>query len=401
MTIGLEAVSELRNTTSDLAGFCRDRLSPLARSDQRRWGEVYVRGLVTVPGRKSIRRISDLVVGARADQCLQQFVNQSTWQWEPVRRNLAEHVTAMIAPKAWVVRDAVFPKNGASSVGVAKQYAQAAGRTLNCQVGLTVMLAGDSASVPVNWRLLLPRCWDGDQRRRDRAHLPELQRHRPRWQLMLEAVEEMTHSWGLAPAPVLADVTDQQDVEPLLRGLEERGLGYLLRVGQHIPAWRSRVGTTRVPSVGELALLAVRPAASTLNWQTRTEARAATTRFVASPVPGETDVPRYGNVRMARRYQPSRHLLAQWTVGRNRPRATWLTNLNVARLPHLIDLVKLDGLAAEHLARMQDDVGLRHFEGRSFRGWHHHVTLASIAHAYQLERQLTGRDDDLRIRPYA
>jgi len=382
MSVGLDTIS-VRNESTNLAGFCRDRLSPLARSDQRRWGEVYVRGLVTVPGRKSIRRICDTVVGVRADQCLQQFVNQSTWQWEPVRRNLAEYVTGMIAPRAWVVRDAVFPKNGESSVGVASQYVSAAGRTLNCQVGLTVMLAGDSAAFPVNWRLLLPRCWDGDQRRRDRAYLPATQGHRPRWQVMLEAVEEMRHSWGLAPAPVIADVSDQRDVEPLLRALEERGFSYLLRVGQQVPVWRSRVGAPRVLTVGELALLAVRPAARTLNWQTRTEMRAATTRFVASPVPGEVDVPRLG-----RRYPPSRHLLAQWTVGRNRPRATWLTNLNVARLPHLIDLVKLDGMAAENLARMQDDVGLRHFEGRSFRGWHHHVTLASIAHAYRLGREL-------------
>jgi SRSO17 transposase len=401
MTIGLDAVSAM-NTTTDLTGFCRDMLSALARSDQRRWGEIYVRGLVTVPGRKSVRRISDHIVGTRAEQCLQQFVNQSTWPWEPVRRTLAEHVTAMIAPKAWVVRDAVFPKNGASSVGVAKQYVPAAGRVLNCQVGLAVMLAGDSVGAPVNWRLLLPRSWDADQRRRDRAHLPAPQRHRPRWQLLLEAVEEMVCAWGLAPAPVLADVAEHQDVEPLLRGLEERGLSYLLRVSQHVPAWpaRPRIPTNRVPTVGELALLAVRPAASTLRWQARTEAQSTTMRFIASPVPNDLEPPRAGNVLAARRCPP-RQLLAQWVAGRSRPRATWLTNLNVARLPQLIDLMKLEGLAGDDLDRMHDGVGLRHFEGRSFRGWHHHVTLASIAHAYRLGRELGERREDLRIRPYA
>ncbi|MGB3437609.1 MAG: transposase [Actinophytocola sp.] len=400
MTISLDTVAKA-NESTNLSRFCRDTLSPLSRSDQRRWGEVYVRGLVTVPGRKSIRRICETIVGARADQCLQQFVNQSTWRWEPVRRNLAEHVTAESTPKAWVVRDAVFPKSGTSSVGVASRYVPAAGRTLNCQVGLTVMLAGDAAAVPVNWRLLLPRCWDADERRRNRAHLPATQRYRPRWQVMLDAVEEMRHGWGLAPAPVIADVAEQRDVEPLLRALEERGLGYLLRVGQQVPAWSSRAGANRVPTVGDLALLAVRPSARTLNWQIRTEARVAATRFVASPVPCEADAPGFGNVRMVRRYQPARHLLAQWTVGRNRPRATWLTNLNVARLPQLIDLVKLDGVAAEHLDRMQDDVGLRHFEGRSYRGWHHHVTLAAIAYAYRLGRELGDSREDLRIRPYA
>jgi hypothetical protein len=118
-------------------------------------------------------------------------------------------------------------------------------------------------------------------------------------------------------------------------------------------------------------------------------------------VPGEASTARYGSVLVARRYQPARHLLAQWTVGRHRPRATWLTNLSVARLPQLIDLVKLGGLATEHLSRMQDDVGLRHFEGRSFRGWHHHVSLASIAYAYRLGRELGENREDLRVRPYA
>ncbi|UKD58640.1 IS701 family transposase [Amycolatopsis sp. FU40] len=400
MSIAVDKISVLNESTS-LGAFCRDRLSPLARSDQRRWGEVYVRGLVTVPGRKSIRRICDTVVGTRVDQCLQQFVNQSTWQWEPVRRNLAEHVTEAIAPRAWVVRDAVFPKNGANSVGVDSRYVPAAGRTLNCQVGLAVMLAGGSVGVPVNWRLLLPRSWDADERRRGRAHVPAAQRHRPRWQVMLEAVEEMRQNWGLAPAPVLADVSDQQDVEPLLWALEERGLGYLLRVGQHVPVPPARASSGRACTVGELAVLAVRPAARTLNWQIRTAARASASRFVASPVSRDAEPSRYGNVRVARRHQPARHLLAQWTVGRNRPKATWLTNLNVARLPQLIDLVGLDSLAAEHLGRMQDDVGLRHFEGRSYRGWHHHVTLASLAYAYRLGSELRESREDLAMRPYA
>lgn len=148
-------------------------------------------------------------------------------------------------------------------------------------------------------------------------------------------------------------------------------------------------------------MLAVRPAARTLNWQIRTAARASASRFVASPVSRDAEPSRYGNVRVAHRHQPARHLLAQWTVGRNRPKATWLTNLNVARLPQLIDLVGLDSLAAEHLGRMQDDVGLRHFEGRSYRGWHHHVTLASLAYAYRLGSELRESREDLAMRPYA
>src|SRR5262249_39261265 len=90
-----------------LSSFCQDIFGSLARSDQRRWGEVYIRGLLTVRGRKTIRRISDHVVGGPVDQCLQQFVNQSPWRWEPVREAVAQWATA-IRPQALVVHEAAF-----------------------------------------------------------------------------------------------------------------------------------------------------------------------------------------------------------------------------------------------------------------------------------------------------
>src|SRR6266498_3104451 len=126
----------------EISEFCRRHLSSLPRSDQRRWGEVYVRGLISVPGRKSIKRICDHVVGWRADQSLQQFINQSPWRWEPVRCALAHAVSVVVRPRAWVVTEVVFPKHGSSSVGVARQFAPSAGRVLNCQLGLAVSAAG-------------------------------------------------------------------------------------------------------------------------------------------------------------------------------------------------------------------------------------------------------------------
>jgi hypothetical protein len=399
MTLTMEQLptTGLRDA-AELTDFCQEHLSSLARSDQRRWGEVYVRGLVSVPGRKSIKRISDYVVGWRADQCLQQFVNQSTWQWEPVRRSLAQAVAGLIRPRAWVVTEAVFPKNGSSSVGVARQYAPSAGRVLNCQLGLAVSLIGDEGSCPVNWRLLLPQCWDDDQTRRERTHLPDTQKFRPRWQHTLDAVEEMAGGWDLMAAPILIDATAEPEVELLLRCLEDRGLPYLVQVPPHIPAApaRPRPGMRPLPgspTVGELAAAAVRPGATSLNWRTRNDPRAAVFRFVAASVPGELDaalLPR----RLVRR---PRHLLTQWVVGLSRPAAIWLTNLNVSRLPELVDLVDLvalRGQAVQDITRLEDGVGLRHFEGRSFRGWHHHVTLASVASAYLLAARLRGRAGD-------
>src|SRR4051812_15375989 len=126
--------------SSRLAEFCRDMLMSLPRSDQRRWGEVYVRGLISVPGRKSVRGMSDHVVGGRADQGIQQFVNQSPWDWEPVRRSLAQLVISRFRPDAWVFDEVALPKNGASSVAVARQYAPSAGRVMNCQLGIGAFL---------------------------------------------------------------------------------------------------------------------------------------------------------------------------------------------------------------------------------------------------------------------
>lgn len=376
----MTAIIEARSGTETgvdndrLPRFCQAHFASLARSDQRRWAEVYVNGLVSVPGRKSIRKIADLVVGWRAEQSLQQFVNQSTWKWEPVRRSLAYQVNGMIRPRAWAVQEVVFPKNGDSSVGVARQYAPSAKRVLNCQLGLAVFMVGDDASCPVNWRLQLPRCWDDDDARRARTHLPDHQRHRPGWHSVIDAVDEMTLGWNLAPAPLIVDATASRNIEPQLRSLEERGLHYLMEVSPNttiVPAtpWGER---GRPQSLGEIAALAVRPGANPLVWQTY-----AGHRMVATPMPRTAMMAR-------RRSAGPQQMLAEWPSGGGRPATIWLTNLGDARLPELLDLISLRARATEDLRRLDGDVGLQHFEGRSFPGWHHHVTLASVAHAYNL-----------------
>lgn len=384
-----------RTATGDalqLSAYCQEHLSVLGRSDQRRWGEVYVRGLVDVPGRKSIRRICEHVVGCRADQSLQQFVNQSTWPWEPVRRSLAEYVAAAIGQRAWVVHEAVFPKNGSSSVGVVKQYASPEGRILNCQLGLAVSIAGDQASCPVNWRLLLPKSWDDDELRRRHAHLPSSQRHRAQWRMQLEAVEEMLR-WGITPVPVVVDATDSPDAVRLVDALEDRGVSYVVQVGAHVPAARIGDASGRCPTAGGLAAYAARSGARRFGMHVRTACRPDRSQFAISRVPADPAAAR------GRRPAPERQVLARWVPGRPRPRAIWLTNIDASRLHELIDLVALQARAAAGLNRMHDEVGLRHFEGRSFRGWHHHVTLASVAYAYQLTRSLE-RADDYRWRAY-
>ena len=163
-----------------MVAFAEEMLAPLARSDQRRWGEVYLRGLMLDGKRKSIGPMAARLADGD-EQCLQQFVNQSPWASCPVRRRLAHKLSAAIAPQAWIVDDTGFPKVGRDSVGVARQYCGALGKVGNCQVGVSINAATDEASCPLDWRLFLPQEWDDDQTRRARAHVPADERHRPKW----------------------------------------------------------------------------------------------------------------------------------------------------------------------------------------------------------------------------
>jgi SRSO17 transposase len=352
----------------------------LSRSDQRRWGEVYVRGLMTVPGRKTIRRISDHIAGGSVDQCLQQFVNQSPWRWEPVRRALAV-MARPIRPLAWVVDEAVFPKNGDSSVGVARQYARSIDRTINCQLGLAIFLAGEQDACAVNWRLLLPQSWDDDPIRRARTRVPAGERYRPRWRQVLDAADEMRLHWGLRPAPLVLDA-GVWEVQPLIRGLTERGLPYVVRVPGHLPARMSTSEPTRhTLTLGELAVQSALRRQIMLRGFDFTEGGPIAIQYSVTPV-CDTCLGRVpARISSACQHPGTRRVLTKWSAS-SRPSAVWLTNLNNARLADLVELVKLGARTRQRdMAMLRGDFGLQDFEGRSFTGWHHHVTLVSAAHA--------------------
>src|SRR6266511_3661411 len=202
--------TQLRRIRTRLTAFAEDLFASIPRKDQRRWGQSYLRGLLLDGKRKSIQPIAarlakgDPAADAYAlEQALQQFVNQSPWDPVPVRQRLAQRMTTAIGPQAWVVDDTGFPKFGRHSVGVAPQYCGALGKIANCQVGVSVHAATDQASCPLDWRLFLPESWDQDAERRRKAHVPQGERHRPKWQLALEMLDELA-SWELVPPVLLA-----------------------------------------------------------------------------------------------------------------------------------------------------------------------------------------------------
>lgn len=154
--------------------FVAEIFERLPRADQRRWAHVYTRGLLTTPGRKTVRRLAASVSdSATAAQALHQFVNASPWDWEPVRARLADWVVRRSGPRALLLGTAVLPKRGDRSCGVHRRFVPQEGRTVNCQVGIGAFLAADRATVPVDWRLLLPGAWSADPQVRDRARVPE------------------------------------------------------------------------------------------------------------------------------------------------------------------------------------------------------------------------------------
>jgi SRSO17 transposase len=219
--------AELARVRRRLVAFAAEVFQPLARADQRRWGECYLRGLMLDGKRKSIQPMAERLPDGN-EQALQQFVGQRPWDWRPVRRRLATLMTAAVDPDAWIVDDTGFPKFGTASVGVARQYSGTLGKVANCQVGVSIHAATDQASCPIDWRLFLPQSWDADAARRRAGHLPATVGHRPKWQLVLDMVDELG-GWGLAPPVVVADAGYGESGE-LRLGLEARGLAYVVQV---------------------------------------------------------------------------------------------------------------------------------------------------------------------------
>jgi SRSO17 transposase len=222
------------------------------------------------------------------EQALQQFVNQSPWDPVPVRRRLAQRMNAAIGPAAWVIDDTGFPKFGRWSVGVAPQYCGALGKVANCQVGVSIHATTDQASCPLDWRLFLPEDWDDDAERRHKAHVPDTQQHRPKWQLALDMLDELA-TWELTPPVVLADAA-YGEVNQFRLGLEQRELAYVAQVPGTISAYPQQVVPETLPYPGRgqpskpryrqprsslraLVLAAGEGAACTLTWREGADGR--------------------------------------------------------------------------------------------------------------------------------
>ncbi|WP_240467304.1 IS701 family transposase [Streptomyces salinarius] len=353
----------------------------LPRSDQRRKGIQYLNGLLTIQGRKSIRNIANLLGNEVSEQNLHHFISASTWDWVPIRRALADALEAALPTRAWVVRPMTIPKAGRNSVGVGPHFSPALGQTLNAQRAIGVWAVSESASVPVNWRLQLPSSWLMDDPRRSQAAIPEGASPESLAECAAEASRETATGWKLPARPTVLDLGDES--EQLLDDLASVRVPLLARVGPDTPL------TVTAPAI-------------TGREQTTLTAHQimGMARNMRRPVPRRGPLAGVGEemtlaaaVRVTSACLPGPEpahlvLLGTGTYGARWPGELWLSNLTTVPLEHLARLSRLTHRVARDSAVVADRVGIRDFTGRSFTGWHRHVTLASIAHAVTV---LAGR----------
>jgi SRSO17 transposase len=413
-----EEIAEVRPRLLD---FTAEMLGGLPRKDQRAAGELYVRGLLGDGQRKSMVPMAERL--GIDHQRLQQFITSSTWDYAAVRRNVARWSASVQPVDALVIDDTGFPKDGDASPCVARQYSGTLGKVANCQIGVSVHLVNERASCAANWRLFCPQSWD-DQAledpvqaaraagRRARAGIPAGVRHQEKRRLALEMIDEMAGpgGWGVldqaaaaaGARPVAVADAGYGDSTSFRLELEQRGWQYAVAVkgttsacaGDAEPAARSLGGGPGRPprpacpspavSLRQLAI-ACADQARPVTWRHGTRITngnpdaSMTSCFLAIRVrPANRDIPRADDGSL-----PGCWLLAEWPPGASEPADYWLSNLPAGTpVEELVRLARIRWRIEHDYRELKTGLGIDHFEGRSFTGWHRHVTLATLAQAF-------------------
>jgi len=422
---------EIAEVRPQLLDFTAGMLGGLPRKDQRAAGELYVRGLLTDGQRKSMQPMAARL--GIDHQRLQQFITSSTWDYVAVRRNIARWFAASQPVEAVVVDDTGFPKDGTASPCVARQYSGTLGKTANCQVAVSVHLVNEHASCAADWRLFCPQSWDDAgladpvaaaraRQRRQRAGIPDQVRHTEKWRLALEMIDEMTGpgGWGIleqvtatGERPVALADAGYGDSTAFRLGLTARGWRYVVAVKgttsayahEAVPATVTYGGMGR-PSVPRYRTapvslrqltLAHADKAQPVTWRQGTRATrgnpdaAMTSWFLAIRVrPANRGIPRSPDGTL-----PECWLLAEWPPEADEPANYWLSNLPESTpIAELVRLAKIRWRIEHDYRELKTGLGLDHFEGRSFTGWHRHVTLAVLAQAFCTMLRTDPKDCD-------
>ncbi len=360
----------------------------------------YCIGLVMPCARKSVEPMAAVTAPARVaaqHQSLLHFVGQSPWSDERMLSKVCEMVLPAIERRgpiaAWIIDDTGFPKQGEHSVGVARQYCGELGKQDNCQVAVSLSIANHHASLPVAYRMYLPKEWAEDGARRRKAHVPEDIGFKTKLEIALDQLRWACEA-GLPRGVVLMDTAYGCDAR-LRMSITALGLIYAAGVKPSMLVWapgieppRGRKSVKRRPgepyliSVGELALGLPAKAWRTIRWR-EGAADWLSSRFARM------------RVRVAHRHAPAESqaeewLLVEWPEGEKEPTKYWLSTLpEDISFRKLVDITKLRWRIERDYQELKQEVGLGHYEGRGWRGFHHHATLCIAAYGFLVSERET------------
>lgn len=369
----------------------------------------YCAGLLGPSERKSVEPMAAVVEPERVSsrhQSMHHFVAQSPWEDRPVLdvayRWAVEPLERHGPIAGWIVDDTGQPKKGKDSVGVARQYCGATGKKDNCRVAVSLSVANSAGSVPVAYRLYLPEEWANDPERRERAGVPEEIGFQPKWKIALDQIDTAI-ALGVPRAPVVADA-GYGNITEFREGLTARKLKYAVGIDKTTTVWPPGTGPLPpLPSTGKrgrrpkrlrrtadhrptsvLALARSLPRSRyrTVTWREGAKGKMRS-RFAAVRVrPAHEDHKRVEP-------WPEEWLLIEWPAGEKDPTKYWLSSLGPAtQLRDLVRLAKIRWRIERDYQELKDELGLDHYEGRNWRGFHHHATICIAAYAFLMAERL-------------
>lgn len=353
----------------------------LGRASRARSMRDYCTGLLASGKRKSVEPIAAVTAPDRTDaqfQSLLHFVNQGPWSDDAVLAKVREVVLPEIERRgpieAWIIDDTSFPKQGKHSVGVHHQYCGQLGKQANCQAAVTLSIANHHASLPVAYRLYLPEAWAEDAARRKKAHVPEEIEFKTKPEIALDQIRAACAA-GVPRGVVLMDGAYGSNSE-LRSGLSALALSYVAGIVPTIKVQAVRAGGTpgERMSAKDLALDLPKGAWRTLTWREgsaeRLSSRFARVRVRTSPIRRAKD-------------RAEETLLVEWPEGEAEPRRYWLSTLpESTSFRRLVDIAKMRWLIERDYQELKQEIGLGHYEGRGWLGFHHHATLCIAAYGF-------------------
>jgi SRSO17 transposase len=354
----------------------------LGRSERRESFAIYAMGLLGDGERKSVEPIAARCCGDPArcrgmQEKLLNFVTESPWRDAPVRqyasRFAIDAMTAQQPITAWIIDDTGFPKQGDKSPGVQRQYTGTLGKTANCQVAPSLTICTSTQELPIDMDLYLPKSWADDRARCRAAHIPDDVEFRAKWQIALDLIERNVAA-GVPKGLLLADGA-YGDVGEFRERVRKLGLDYALDVKVHTRVVIVCADGEETDPMGVATVADIIGAKSyrKVTWREGTK-RALFSRFAAIRVRPVTDKDTRGE--------------EQWLVIERPSRDAPPTHFVLATLPktmsrkQLVRRIKQRWRIERSYQDLKGELGLDHFEGRSYRGWHHHITCALACYAF-------------------